>query len=296
MKKWITTAITVVCSFQVSATVLVNDSPVVIGESFGFVEGPVWDEVHQRFLFSDIPNHKIYSYQLKGKVLSVFDDDSGYANGLAIDDKGNLWTARHDRKLSYTQPNGNKVVVATTYNGHRLNSPNDLAIKTDGSVWFTDPPFGIQGSGPEKAPEAQPVRGIYRYQDGRVTLLSGDLKVPNGIGFSPDESYLYVANTADGWVYRFQVDGRTIRDPKRFAKVRDPSGGQAVRADGLKVDRQGRLFAAGPGGVGVFDPQGKQIDYIPVQAKHISNVEIGGPGQKQLMITAFNRVLLFHLK
>lgn len=294
MKKTLFIAILTALSMNASAHSVVQKNPTLIGDTFGFVEGPVWDVDHQRFLFSDIPNHTTYSYDSNGE-LSVFDKNSGYANGLAIDSKGNLWAARHDRKLSYRQDNGEKVIVATSFKGKPLNSPNDLTIKSDDSIWFTDPPFGIQGYGPQKAKEEQPVRGIYRYSNGDLKLVSGEITLPNGIAFSPDESLLYVADTVDGWVYRFDVKGESITNKTRFAIVKSPSN-SGIMADGIAVDQQGNVYVAGPGGVGVFNKEGKQLDYIAVDAGHISNVAIGGKNKDQLMVTAYNKVLLFKLK
>ena len=294
MKKTLFIAILTALSMNASAHSVVQKNPTLVGDTFGFVEGPVWDVDHQRFLFSDIPNHTTYSYDSNGE-LSVFDKNSGYANGLAIDSKGNLWAARHDRKLSYRQDNGEKVIVATSYKGKPLNSPNDLTIKSDDSIWFTDPPFGIQGYGLQKAKEEQPVRGIYRYSNGDLKLVSGEITLPNGIAFSPDESLLYVADTVDGWVYRFDVKGENITNKTRFAIVKSPSNSE-IMADGIAVDQQGNVYVAGPGGVGVFNKEGKQLDYIAVDAGHISNVAIGGKNKDQLMVTAYNKVLLFKLK
>lgn len=294
MKKTLFIAILTALSMNVSAHSVVQKNPTLVGDTFGFVEGPVWDVNHQRFLFSDIPNHTTYSYDSNGE-LSVFDKNSGYANGLGIDSKGNLWTARHDRKLSYRQKNGEKVIVATSYNGKPLNSPNDLTIKSDDSIWFTDPPFGIQGYGPQKAKEEQPVRGIYRYSNGDIKLVSGEVTLPNGIAFSPDESLLYVTDTSDGWVYRFDVKGENIINKTRFAIVKAPSNAE-IMADGIAVDQKGNVYVAGPGGVGAFNKEGKQLDYIAVDAGHISNVAIGGKNKDQLMVTAYNKVLLFKLK
>ncbi|MDD9174444.1 SMP-30/gluconolactonase/LRE family protein [Aliivibrio finisterrensis] len=294
MKKTLFIAILTTLSMNASAHSVVQKNPTLVGDTFGFVEGPVWDVDHQRFLFSDIPNHTTYSYDSNGE-LSVFDKNSGYANGLAIDSKGNLWAARHDRKLSYRQDNGEKVIVATSFKGKPLNSPNDLTIKSDDSIWFTDPPFGIQGYGPQKAKEDQPVRGIYRYSNGDLKLVSGEITLPNGIAFSPDESLLYVADTVDGWVYRFDVKGEKITNKTRFAIVKAPSNSE-IMADGIAVDQKGNVYVAGPGGVGVFNKEGKQLDYIAVDAGHISNVAIGGKNKDQLMVTAYNKVLLFKLK
>lgn len=294
MKKAILLAAISAVSMNVLASSFVEENPVIVGDTFGFVEGPAWDEKHQRFLFSDIPNNKTYSYDIKGR-LSVVDENSGYANGLEVDAKGNVWAARHDRKLSFVQVNGAKVIAAATYNGKPLNSPNDVTAKSDGSVWFTDPPFGIQGYGPEKAEEEQPVRGIYRYLNGNFQLMSGDLKLPNGIAFSPDETFLYVADTSDGWVYRFNVNGEGLVNKTRFAKVVSPNE-LAPMADGVEVDSMGNVFVAGPGGIGIFNTDGQQIDYIAIDASHISNLEIGGRSRDLLMVTAANKVVVFEMK
>ena len=294
MNKLLLITAAMAASMNVSAASVVESNPTLVGDSFGFVEGPTWDGEHQHFLFSDIPNNTTYSYDLNGK-LSVFDDNSGYANGLDIDAKGNLWAARHDRKLSYRQGNGEKVIVAATYNGKLLNSPNDLTVNSDGSVWFTDPPFGIQGYGPAKAEPEQPVNGVYRYLDGGLKLITGEFKLPNGIAFSSDESSLYVADTSDGWVYRFDVDGQSLSNKTQFAQVKAESGSEPV-GDGVAVDADDNLFIAAHGGVGVFDKDGKQIDFIAIDAGHISNLEIGGKQQDLLMVTAYNKVLVFKLK
>jgi len=299
MKNFMLIAAISAITVNVAADSFVEEHPTLVGDSFGFVEGPAWDKKHQRFLFSDIPNNKTYSYDLSG-TLSVIDENSGYANGLDIDKEGNIWAARHDRKLSFTQPNGDKVIAATTYNGKPLNSPNDLSIKSDGSVWFSDPPFGIQGYGPQKAEEVQPVRGIYRYQNGDITLMSGELELPNGIAFSPDESFLYVANTSDGWVYRFNVEKDTIHNKHKFAKVIPSTSSKPLNsepmADGVEVDQYGNVLVAGPGGIGVFNSDGEQIEYIAIDAGHISNLEIGGQNHNLLMVTAANKVVIFKIK
>ncbi|MEZ9461202.1 SMP-30/gluconolactonase/LRE family protein [Vibrio splendidus] len=294
MNKLLLITAAMAASMNVSAASVVESNPTLVGDSFGFVEGPTWDVEHQRFLFSDIPNNTTYSYDLNGK-LSVFDDNSGYANGLDIDAKGNLWAARHDRKLSYRQGNGEKVIVAATYNGKLLNSPNDLTVNSDGSVWFTDPPFGIQGYGPAKAEPEQPVNGVYRYLDGDLKLITGEFKLPNGIAFSSDESSLYVADTSDGWVYRFDVDGQSLSNKTQFAQAKAESGSEPM-VDGVAVDADDNLFVAAHGGVGVFDKDGKKIDFIAIDAGHISNLEIGGKQQDLLMVTAYNKVLVFKLK
>jgi gluconolactonase len=254
--------------------------PVVVGESFGFTEGPAWDNKQHRFVFSDIPNHTLWQVTADG-TLSKITDDSGYSNGNVVDNNGNIWSARHDRKLSRMTPSGKVDVVAANFNGAPLNSPNDITVASDGAIWFTDPPFGIQGYGPEKAKEAQPVRGIYRWKDGDLDLMSGDLTLPNGISFN--DGSLFVADTADGWVYKFSVSASGLGKPERFARAGD-------MADGLAFDSDNNLWLATTGGVAVFNPAGEQTCFIKIDASHISNIAVT---DSQVLVTAANKVLLY---
>jgi len=261
----------------------VNNTPDVVIDSFKFTEGPLWIADSQKFIFSDIPNNTIWELSDDGS-LSKFFSNSGYTNGNAIDKNGNIWNARHDRKLSRITPEGNVDVVAAYFNGKPLNSPNDVTIASDGSVWFTDPPFGIKGSGPKLAKEEQPVRGIYRWQNGELELMNGDLPLPNGIAF--DSGNLFVANTADGWVYKFTVTDTGLGQPEKFAKSGD-------MADGFAFDEDHNLWLATTGGVAVFDALGQQTGFLPVDAKHTSNVAIS---PEYILVTASNKVLRFRRK
>ncbi|WP_299143366.1 SMP-30/gluconolactonase/LRE family protein [uncultured Vibrio sp.] len=261
----------------------INNSPDVVVDSFKFTEGPLWLAESQKFIFSDIPNNTLWQLSEDGTI-SKFIDDSGYTNGNAIDKNGNIWNARHDRKLSRITKEGKVDIVAAFFNGKPLNSPNDVAIASDGSVWFTDPPFGINGSGPKLAKEEQPVRGIYRWQNGELELMNGDLPLPNGIGFNSGN--LFVANTADGWVYKFSMTDTGLGQPEKFAK-------SGEMADGFAFDENHNLWLATTGGVAVFDPQGEQTGFLPIDAKHTSNVAIS---PKYVLVTASNKVLRFRRK
>ena len=137
--------ITVTSSITFSSDIL-KTPPTVVGDNFGFTEGPVWVNHKQIWLFTDIPMNKIYSLDSSGNV-NVWMDDSGYANGLNIDQDNNIWIAHHCRKVSHTTPSGENNIVASTYNGKKLNSPNDIAIRKDGSIWFTDSMYGITFEG-----------------------------------------------------------------------------------------------------------------------------------------------------
>ncbi len=283
--------------------------PTVVGDNFGFTEGPVWVKNKNMWLFTDIPMNTIHSLDEKGNV-SVWMEDSGYANGLNIDSNNNIWIAHHCRKVSYTTPSGDNNVVASTYNGKKLNSPNDIAIRKDGSIWFTDPMYGItfEGFGCELAEEEQPVRGVYQIKDGVVTLKTGSVEIPNGIAFSNDEKYLYVANSADGVVYRFEVHGEELHNKRPWVKIESgmkPHPTFGYIADGMQVDKNGNLYVSGGHeGFAIFSPEGKQLENIQPDAGNsespmagfVSNVAIGGPNSDQLMVSVGNQLLIYDIK
>ena len=261
-----------------------------------WAEGPVWvSEKENKFggfvLFSDIPHNAVMKWQ-EGVGVSVYMKPAGYtgvadygrepgSNGLALDAAGQLVLCEHgDRRISLLTKGGGKVTLADRWNGKRFNSPNDLAIRRNGEVFFTDPIYGL----PQRAND--PLReidfcGVYRLQkDGKVTLQYKDISRPNGIAFSPDEKILYVANSDGGdpvWrAFPVQEDG-DLGSPKAFfdssKEDRIPRGG----GDGLKVDVRGNVFATGPGGVLVISPGGKLLGRI-VTGESIANVGWGNDG------------------
>jgi gluconolactonase len=245
-----------------------------VAGGFGFVEGPVWmrDGV---LLFSDIPANAIMRLQPGGQA-TVFRQPSGYtgaetrapgshigSNGLALDRQGRLLIAEHgDRRLSRLEPDGSVSVVADRYDGKRLNSPNDIAVKSDGSIYFTDPPYGLPQQAKDPGREL-PFSGIFRVAGGAVQLLAQELAFPNGIGFSPDERSLYVANSDVArriWMrYDVRPDG-TLANGSVFYDA----SGETARGipDGLTIDAAGNLFATGPGGVLIISPSGTLLGRI----------------------------------
>ncbi|MBI1310844.1 SMP-30/gluconolactonase/LRE family protein [bacterium] len=268
----------------------------VLCGGFDWSEGPVWiPEKENRFggfvLFSDIPHNVVMKWQ-EGVGASVFMKPAGYtgvadygrepgSNGLALDRLGRLVLCEHgDRRISVLTAGGGKMTLADRWNGKRLNSPNDLAIRSNGDIFFTDPIYGL----PQR--ENDPQReidfcGVFRLEpDGTVTLQCREISRPNGIGFSPDESILYVASS-DGSdpVWRaFPVDAEgNLGTPKPFFDSskddRIPKGG----GDGLKVDVHGNVFATGPGGVLVLSPKGELLGRI-VTGERIANVAWGNDG------------------
>lgn len=264
----------------------------LVADGFDWVEGPLWHSKGGYLLFSDVPRNSIFRWDPQGGV-SLFLAQSGYtgnaafdgpepgSNGLAWDPAGRLVFCQHgDRRISRLESDGRRTVVVSHYNGRRLNSPNDLVYKKNGDLYFTDPPFGLPGTYADPGKELS-WQGVYRVDaEGNVTLLTKDVRAPNGLAFSPDERTLYVANAdrANATWHAFPVSadgtlgaGRVIFDAtswtKRYAGV----------PDGMKVDRAGNLFAVGPGGVFVLAPDGTHLGTI-VTGVATANVAWGGDG------------------
>jgi gluconolactonase len=222
-------------------------------------------------LFSDPNENTIYRWSRDGQV-SIFRTKSGYAgvdiseykqpgsNGLTFDPQGRLTVCQHgERRVIRIEPTGAITVLADRYQGKRLNSPNDLVYKRDGTLYFTDPPFGLPKVFDDRRKEL-PFSGVYRVKDGLVTLVAKDLTGPNGIAFSPDERFLYVTNWDEKKkvVMRYPVsaDG-TLGSGSVFFDMTSAPGEEAL--DGMKVDAEGHLFVSGPGGVWVLSGEGKHL-------------------------------------
>lgn len=268
----------------------------VLCGGFEWAEGPVWvPEDGNPFggfvLFSDIPNNAVMKWQ-EGRGASVFLKPSGYTgavdyggepgcNGLARDAMGRLVSCEHgDRRISVLTENGGKMTLADRWQGKRFNSPNDLAIRRNGDIYFTDPIYGLPNKQNDHRREVD-FCGVYRIdKQGEVTLQYREMSRPNGIAFSPDESTLYVANS-DGSdpVWRaFPVkDDGTLGSPKPFFDASKEPRIRAGGGDGLKVDQQGNVFATGPGGVLVLSPEGKLLGRIST-GERIANVGWGNDG------------------
>jgi gluconolactonase len=278
-----------------------------IADGFAWVEGPVWHKQGGYLLFSDIPANAVYQWT-PGKGVSLFLKNSGYSsatpftgkepgsNGLTLDAQGRLVLCRHgDRQIGRLESNGTIVPLAGHYDGHKINSPNDLVFKSNGDLYFTDPPFGLPQAFDDSS--KAPVQGVYRLsKDGTVTLLIHDIKAPNGIAFSPDEETLYVSDVDPkraAWLaYDVQPDGmvtngRVFFDARRWRK--DPFFGP----DGFKVDREGNLFGARPGGLSVIASDGTLLGTIET-GQATSNVAWGEDGQT-LFITGGSSVYRLRL-
>lgn len=258
--------------------IIAEDTTVeVLARGFSWSEGPVWvDEAGESYLlFSDVPKNVVHKWSEKDG-LSQYLKPSGYtgplgtngqgSNGLALDGQGRLVSCEHgDRRLSVLTKSGGKMTLADRFEGKRFNSPNDLAIKSNGEIYFTDPPYGLPRS-VRKALKELDFQGIFRLRpDGEVTLMSKALEWPNGIAFSPDEKVLYVSNSnkQKPFIYAFDVksDG-ILSEPRVFVSFEEWAGVLPGSQDGLKVDAQGTIFATGPGGVYVITPRGEILGRV----------------------------------
>jgi len=267
-----------------------------LAEGFLFTEGPVWIP-EGYLLFSDPNANTIYRWSDHDGV-SVFRAKSGYtgedigdfgqpgSNGLAVDRDGRLTINEHgNRRVTRLERTGALTVLADRYEGKRFNSPNDLVYKSDGSLYFTDPPFGLPKFFDDPRKEL-PFSGVYRWHDGGVQLLAKDVTGPNGIAFSPDEKYLYVGNWDEKRkvVLRYDVrpDG-TLGDSNVFFDMTAAPGEDAI--DGLKVDREGNVYISGPGGLWILSPAGKHLGTIR-GPEHPHNFAWGGADGRTLYLTS----------
>jgi gluconolactonase len=260
-----------------------------VAGDFQFIEGPIWHP-DGFLLFSDIPANIIYKFASNQQV-EVFRRPSGKANGNTLDKENRLLTAEHEnRRVSRTEKDGKVITLADRYEGKRLNSPNDLVVKSDGSIYFTDPSYGVS-----KDQEELGFYGVYRLaSDGKLTLLVKDLVLPNGIAFSPDEQKLYVNNSEAKYIAVFDVkpDGN-VTNERLFADLKDASQGGVP--DGLKVDLEGNVYSTGPGGVWILSPEGKVLGKISVP-ETATNVAWGESDRKTLYITANTSLYRIRLK
>lgn len=248
----------------------------MVAGDFQFTEGPLWYE--GRLVFSDIPASTVYEWSADAGV-SEFVKPSGHANGLARDQQGHLLLAQHDGQIGRLGDDGTIEPVVQTYEGSRLNSPNDLTLADDGSIYFTDPPYGVDEENRELD-----FSGVYRLApDGSLSVLTKRFSHPNGICLSPDGSTLYVNDSSENviWAYDVMEDG-SIANGRQFAA---PEGEADGSTDGMKVDEEGNLYTTGPGGVWVYAPSGELLDRISVPVAP-TNVAFGGSDRTTLYITA----------
>lgn len=291
-----------------------------IATGFKWVEGPIW--LNGALYFAEIPSDSIRKWTPGDDQVSMFITPSGYqghtpyggpesgSNGMTADVHGRLTVAGHAQRdvyrLENLNPDSQITILADSYKGKKLNSPNDVVYRSDGSLYFTDPPYGLRTQS-DRDPEKQlNVNGVYRISSAasqqagskpvssNVQLLVSDLTRPNGIAFSPDEKYLYVNNSEPKkiWMrYRVQPDG-SLSEAKLFYDA--TSDQRPGSPDGMKVDQQGNVYSTGPGGIWIFTPEGKPLGIILIPEK-AANVAWGGPDRKTLYITASSSIYRIHL-
>lgn len=293
---WITpTFFALIAAIICAAPVVAQDSPVpegaeveTLASDFGFTEGPHW---HQEgfLIFSDIPESTIYQWSPADGSIDVYRRPSGRSNGITVDNDGHLILAQHDGRVSLIEDDGQETPLVTEYQGDRLNSPNDVVVKSDGTIYFTDPPYGVS----DEAKELE-IHGVYRLSGtGKAQLLTDQFNRPNGLTFSPDESRLYVNDSQSGEIHVFDVnpDG-SLSNGELFAvpEDADAEGGP----DGMKVDTDGNLYTTGPGGIWIYSPGGEVIDRIPTP-ESATNLAFGGPDNQTLFITGPDSVFRIEL-
>lgn len=271
------------------AMVLPNAPLLTLGEGFAWLEGPVWFADQDCLLVSDLPNDRILRWSEHGGV-SVFRQPAGFANGHARDRQGRLIGCSHFyRRIERTELDGTITVLASHFDGKRLNSPNDIVCKSDGTIWFSDPIYGISTDyeGGKQTPEL-PAR-VYRFdpRDGSLVVVADDFTGPNGLAFSPDERWLYIAETGE------QFAAETPRHIRRFAVGDDGSlsGGDIFHsvspgyADGFRVDEGGNIWSGAGDGVHCIDPAGTLLGKI-LTGCTVSNLAFGGRNRSRLFLCA----------
>jgi gluconolactonase len=253
-----------------------------LATGFGFTEGPVWCGNH--LLFSDIPQNRIVKLRLlrEGPEVTTFRHPSGNSNGNTLDGSQRLLTCEHSaRRVTRTEPDGTITVLAERYQGKRLNSPNDIVVRSDGSIYFTDPPYGLRNLTDWKE---LPFNGVYRLApDGTLHLLVDDLDRPNGLAFSPDEKTLYVDDTQRRHIRAFDVntDG-SIKNGRVLIDMAIPEPGAP---DGMKVDQKGNIYCTGGGGFWIIAPDGRCLAIVrPPELP--ANMAWGDADWRTLFLTA----------
>lgn len=256
-----------------------------------WTEGPAWFPAHNSVVWSDIPNDRILRYDALSGQTGVFRQSARNANGNTVDQQGRLVTCEHGgRQVTRTEHDGSVTVLASHYQGKRLNSPNDVVVKSDGSIWFTDPDYGILSDYEGDKAESEIGRcNVYRIdpQNGALTVVADDFVKPNGLAFSPDESMLYIADTG--------ASHDPVNGPRHIRKLAVTSDGTKLGAsevfatctaglfDGFRFDSTGRLWTSAADGVHIYHPDGTLIGKVLVP-EVVANLCWGGPKRNRLFI------------
>ncbi|HEX6848122.1 MAG TPA: SMP-30/gluconolactonase/LRE family protein [Chitinophagaceae bacterium] len=291
-----------------------NAKPTIIAEGFEWSEGPLWVEKHHMLLFSDVPMNTIFKWtEATGK--EVYLKPSGYtgaepslckepgSNGLTFDGNGNLVLCQHgDRRMArmdapLDKPEAKFITLADKYNGKRFSSPNDAVYSSAGELFFTDPPYGLQTQDDNDAKKEISFNGVYKVKaNGEVFLLVDSITRPNGIALMPGEKKLIVANSDGGkpnW-YLFDLNGDSAINGRIFYSAAEEAKTMSGVPDGFKIDKNGNVYATGPGGVYIFNSEGKKLGMIRLD--HASSNCALSPDEKTLYITNDMYVLRFKMR
>ncbi|MBM3771345.1 MAG: SMP-30/gluconolactonase/LRE family protein [Acidimicrobiia bacterium] len=266
-----------------------------------WAEGPAWNGVGRYLVWSDIPNNRQLRWIEDDDRVTVFRSPSGYSNGNTFDHEGRQISCEHGgRRVVRYEYNGAVTVIAERYQGKRLNSPNDAAVHPDGSIWFTDPPYGIRGNYEGFKSEQENKPGVYRAdpKTGQLDLITDALTGPNGICFSPDYKRLYVCDTGEGRDIRvLDVEGKTARNLRRHVALTIPgsSPAQPSFGDGLRCDIDGNIWTGARPGVQIIAPDGVVIGMIRLP-ENCANVCFGGARRNRLFMTASQSLYAVHVE
>ena len=255
------------------------------GNELGDTEGPLWWKEGGYLLFSDIGNNRRIKYT-PGQGTSVFKEPTNRANGLTRDLQGRLIACEQDaRRVTREEPDGSITVVANRFQEQRLNRPNDVVVKSDGGIYFTDP-FNRPPAPPDKWDLA--VAGVYRVAPdlSSINLLVDNFVFPNGLAFSPDESVLYINDSRRRSIFAFDVLPSGLLNKQTERLFADVSGPESGTADGMKVDTAGNVYCGGAGGIWIIDPKGRQLGRIVHRQPHTTNIAFGGDDWKTLYFTS----------
>jgi gluconolactonase len=259
-----------------------------LGGPLGPAEGPVWIHEHGYLLFSDIHHNRRMKYQ-PGVGLSVFKEPTNRANGLTRDMQGRMIACENAaRRVTREEPDGSITVVMNSFQGKRIYRPNDVVVRSDGGIYFTDPWTGT--ATPEEWDQPNP--GVYRVSAdlGTRTLLVDDFAMPNGLAFAPDETVLYINDSRRKHIRAFDLHpNRTLAKHSDRVFV-DLNGEEPGVPDGMKVDQAGNVFCGGPGGIWIMDPAGRKIGRIVHGADTTTNMAFGGEDWKMLYFTSHHRL------
>jgi len=279
--------------------VLANAPLEELASGFRWTEGPVWFGDADCLLFQDLPRNRTMRWSEEGG-LSVFRYPSNFANGQTRDRQGRLVSCSHRGRCLYrTEYDGAVTTLVAHHAGKRLNSPNDVVVRSDGTIWFTDPIYGISNDYEGGRQDWEQPPGLYRFdpESGAIGLMADDFDGPNGLAFSPDERRLYVSETGDPAsddprryirVFEVSADGRSLAGAQVFHRI------EPGYCDGLRVDEAGRIWSSAGDGVHCIDPGGRLLGKVLVP-RIVSNVEFGGVARNRLFITASQTLCAIYL-